>query len=120
MTMMIFINMMLLTDRLSQVYLLELHNAYAASFIGPTLTSVTKPHLFVTALHLCLALLLLLYKLTMIQLQSLAGEMLPARPTTAPPTEARLRYHAVNRANDDLYRYRHSGGICPKEYKVCM
>lgn len=39
------------------------------------------------------------------------------RPATA-PTEARIRYHGVNSANKDLFQYRHSGGICPKECKV--
>ncbi|KAF5825919.1 hypothetical protein DUNSADRAFT_5925, partial [Dunaliella salina] len=43
---------------------------------------------------------------------------LPARPSTAPPTEARARYHQINSANKDLWQYRHSGGICPKDCKM--
>jgi len=49
---------------------------------------------------------------------SLANRDLPARPSTAPPNEARTRYHQVNSANKDLWEYRHSGGICPKDYKM--
>ena len=48
-----------------------------------------------------------------------------ARPQTAPSggrsaalTEARRYYHAESVRNQDVLQYRHSGGICPAEYKV--
>ena len=48
-----------------------------------------------------------------------------ARPQTAPSggrqahlTEARRYYHDQSVRNQDTLRYRHSGGICPDEYKV--
>lgn len=47
------------------------------------------------------------------------------RPQTAPSklsrnmTVARQQYHAtMHDANADVFQYRHSGGICPVEYKV--
>lgn len=44
------------------------------------------------------------------------------RPSTAPSfgkqTEAHKRYHEMSVANADVFCYRHSGGICPTEYKV--
>jgi hypothetical protein len=33
-------------------------------------------------------------------------------------TEAARRYHAANTANLDVFRYRHSGGIAPLQYKA--
>lgn len=34
-------------------------------------------------------------------------------------TVARQQYHAtMHDANADVFQYRHSGGICPVEYKV--
>jgi len=41
------------------------------------------------------------------------------RPRTAPPkhNEARKNYHADFFGHQDVLRYRHSGGICPDEYK---
>jgi len=44
------------------------------------------------------------------------------RPSTAPPKmvhEARRRYHETHTgANLDLFHYRHSGGICPDDYRT--
>ena len=45
------------------------------------------------------------------------------RASTAPAkhiTEARKYYHADFIGNNDVFQYRHSGGICPDEYKVSM
>lgn len=47
--------------------------------------------------------------------------MATERPSTAPPrvmNEARRYYQQCQTANNDLYNYRHSGGICPPDYKV--
>lgn len=47
-----------------------------------------------------------------------------ARPQTAPSggrqTAARRHYHEDSIRHQDVLRYRHSGGICPDEYKVCL
>ncbi len=48
----------------------------------------------------------------------------PSRPSTAPASRPVSRHEATSRyiesmalSNLDVYQYRHSGGICPKEYK---
>jgi hypothetical protein len=36
-------------------------------------------------------------------------------------TQARRYYHEVaSVGHQDVLQYRHSGGICPDEYKVCI
>ena len=41
------------------------------------------------------------------------------RPQTAPGqhSDSRKHYHEAMISNQDVFRYRHSGGICPDEYK---